>query len=355
LKIGIIGLPAGGKTTLFNALTGGAARTGAYGGGQLHVGVAQVTDPRVDALAAIFKPKKKTYATVDFADVPGLGSEEGGGAKRGADAIPASLQGADALLLVVRAFGDPGVPHPKGSVDPARDLADVRLDLVLRDMAVAERRLERLERSVALKKDPAEAAELAALKRVQAALDEGRPVSSVDLTEDEAHRLRGFGFLSGKPLLVAVNAGEEDIAKPASALGVAEEGAVVLCARLEEELAQLPEAEKADFLSGYGLERPARDRVVRASFALLGLICFLTVGEDEVRSWPIRRGDAALRAAGSIHSDLERGFIRAEVVSYEDFMKAGSIATAREKGALRLEGKDYAVKDGDILNIRFNV
>jgi len=355
LKIGIIGLPASGKTTLFNALTGGAARTGAYGGGQLHVGVAQVADPRVDALAAIFKPRKKTYATVDFADVPGLGTGEEGSAKRGADAIPPSLQGADALLLVARAFGDPGVPHPKGSVNPARDLAGVRLDLILRDMAVAERRLERLERSVALKKDPAEAAELAALKRVQASLDEGKPVSSAGLSEEEAHRLRGFGFLSAKPLLVAVNAGEEEIARTAAELGVAEEGAVVLCARLEEELAQLPEAEKADFLAGYGLERPARDRVVRASFALLGRICFLTVGEDEVRSWPIRRGDTALRAAGAIHSDLERGFIRAEVVSCEDFMRGGSMAAARDKGALRLEGKDYVVKDGDILNIRFNV
>lgn len=354
MKIGIIGLPASGKTTLFNALTGGAARTGAYGGGQLHVGVAQVADPRVDALSAIFRPRKKTYATVDFADVPGLGAEEG--ARRDADAIPPSLQGADALLLVVRAFGDPGVPHPKGSVDPARDLASVRLDLILRDMAVAERRLERLERSVALKKDPAEAAELAALKRVQAALDEGRPVSSLGLPEEEAHRLRGFGFLSEKPLLVAVNAGEAEIPRTAAELGLAgEKEAVVLCARLEEELAQLPGAEKADFLAGYGLERPARDRVVRASFALLGLICFLTVGEDEVRAWPLRLGATALRAAGTIHSDLERGFIRAEVVSCEEFMKAGSMAAARERGALRLEGKDYTVRDGDILNIRFNV
>ncbi|MEK6709782.1 MAG: DUF933 domain-containing protein [Nitrospinota bacterium] len=355
MKIGIIGLPASGKTTLFNALTGGAARTGAYGGGQLHVGVAQVADPRVDALSAIFKPKKTTYATVDFADVPGLGSEEGEGAKRGAEAIPPALQGADALLLVVRAFGGPGVPHPKGSVDPARDLAGVRLDLILRDMAVVERRLERLARTVPLKKDPAEAAELEVLKRVQAALDEGKTAASLGLPEEEMHRLRGFGFLSAKPLLVVVNAGEEDIAKPAAGLGVAEEGAIVLCARLEEELAQLPGAERADFLAGYGLERPARDRVVQASFALLGLICFLTVGEDEVRSWPLRRGDTALRAAGAIHSDLERGFIRAEVIAYGDFMKAGSLAAGRERGTLRLEGRDYAVRDGDILNIRFNV
>ena len=349
MKIGIIGLAAAGKTTLFNALTGGAASTGGYGAARVNIGAAHVTDPRVDALSAVFSPKKTTYAAVNFVDA-GVGD---GSAAKNAEAIPQALEGADALLVVVRAFEDAGVPHPKESIDPARDLADVRIDLLLRDLSVVDRRRERLAKLVRVKKDPAEAAEFALLTKIQETLEEGRPVRSLEMSEEEARIIKGFGFLSAKPLLVVVNVGEDQLGDAFSDLDG--ETPVALAARLEEELAQLPDEEQAEFLADYDLESSALDRVVQASFALLNLRCFFTVGEDEVRAWPVRAGTVALHAAGTIHSDLERGFIRAEVVTYADFMEAGSLSAARDRGTLRLEGKDYVVKDGDIFHVRFNV
>jgi GTP-binding protein YchF len=360
LKIGIIGLAASGKTTLFNALTGGEAETGGYGASQVHVGISQVADPRVDALTDIFNPKKKTYATVDFVDVPGMGEGRDGGPVRSeGETIPQSLQGADALLFVVRAFEDPGVPHPRESVDPARDLEDIRTDLILRDLSVVERRRERLKKLVAKKKDPDEVAEFELLGRHQETLDEGRPLIALELSNDEANRLRGFGFLSAKPILVVVNVGENQLDEPPETFGISQKEVgyepILVCAQLEAELSQISKEEQEDFLSDYGITHPARDRVILASFDLLGLQVFLTVGEDEVRAWPIRKGMNALRASGTIHSDLERGFIRAEVISYEDFIKAGSMSIARDRGVLRVEGKEYEVQDGEIMHVRFNV
>ena len=349
MKIGIIGLAAAGKTTLFNALTGGAASTGGYGAVRVNIGAAHVADARVDALSAVFSPKKMTYAAVNFVDA-GVGD---GGAAKNAEAIPQALEGADALLVVVRAFEDAGVPHPKESIDPARDLADVRIDLLLRDLSVVERRRERLEKLVRVKKDPAEAAEFALLTKIQETLEEGRPVRALKLGEEEMRIIKGFGFLSAKPLLVVVNVGEEQLGDAFGELDG--ETPVALAARLEEELAQLPGEEQAEFLADYDLKSSALDRVVQASFGLLDLRCFFTLGEDEVRAWPVRAGTIALHAAGTIHTDLERGFIRAEVVSYTDFMAAGSLSAARDRGTLRLEGKDYVVKDGDIFHVRFNV
>ena len=349
MKIGIIGLAAAGKTTLFNALTGGAASTGGYGAARVNIGAAHVADARVDALSAVFSPKKTTYAAVNFVDA-GVGD---GGAAKNAEAIPQALEGADALLVVVRAFEDAGVPHPKESIDPARDLADVRIDLLLRDLSVVERRRERLEKLVRVKKDPAEAAEFALLTKIQETLEEGRPVRALKLGEEEMRIIKGFGFLSAKPLLVVVNVGEEQLGDAFGELDG--ETPVALAARLEEELAQLPGEEQAEFLADYDLKSSALDRVVQASFSLLDLRCFFTVSEEEVRAWPVRAGAIALHAAGTIHSDLERGFIRAEVVSYTDFMAAGSLSAARDRGTLRLEGKDYVVKDGDIFHVRFNV
>ena len=349
MKIGIIGLAAAGKTTLFNALTGGAASTGGYGAVRVNIGAAHVADARVDALSAVFSPKKTTYAAVNFVDA-GVGD---GSAAKNAEAIPQALEGADALLVVVRAFEDAGVPHPKESIDPARDLADVRLDLLLRDLSVVERRRERLEKLVRVKKDPAEAAEFALLTKIQETLEEGRPVRALKLGEEEMRIIKGFGFLSAKPLLVVVNVGEEQLGDAFGELDG--ETPVALAARLEEELAQLPGEEQAEFLADYDLKSSALDRVVQASFGLLDLRCFFTLGEDEVRAWPVRAGTIALHAAGTIHTDLERGFIRAEVVSYTDFIAAGSLSAARDRGTLRLEGKDYVVKDGDIFHVRFNV
>ena len=349
MKIGIIGLAAAGKTTLFNALTGGAASTGGYGAARVNIGAAHVADARVDVLSAVFSPKKTTYAAVNFVDA-GVGD---GGAAKNAEAIPQALEGADALLVVVRAFEDAGVPHPKESIDPARDLADVRLDLLLRDLSVVERRRERLEKLVRVKKDPAEAAEFALLTKIQETLEEGRPVRSLEMSDEEERSVKGLGFLSAKPLLVVVNVGEEQLGDAFGELDG--ETPVALAARLEEELAQLPGEEQAEFLADYDLKSSALDRVVQASFGLLDLRCFFTVGEDEVRAWPVRAGTIALHAAGTIHTDLERGFIRAEVVSYTDFMAAGSLSAARDRGTLRLEGKDYVVKDGDIFHVRFNV
>ena len=354
MKIGIIGLAACGKTTLFNALTGSGAATGGYGASHANVGAAPVADARVDALSVIFKPRKTVRAAVNFVDAPGVGDADAAGR---AEAIPQALEGADALLALVRAFEDAGVPHSKESVDPARDLADVRLDLILRDLSVVERRLDRLARLARVKKDPAEEAERALLRRIRAGLEEGRPILSMGLDEEESRSVKGFGFLSAKPLLAVANVGEDQLEAGAEVFSSAMEGSapMALAARLEEELAQLPDEERAAFLADYALESSALDRVVQASFALLNLRCFFTVGEDEVRAWPIPAGTVALHAAGTIHSDLERGFIRAEVVSYADFMEAGSLAAARSRGTLRLEGKDYEVQDGDIMHVRFNV
>ena len=352
MKIGIIGPAASGKTTLFNALTGGAASTGGYGAARVNVGAAHVADARVDALSGVFQPRKTTYATVNFVDAPGVGD---GGAAKSVEAIPQALEGADALLVVVRAFGNSGIPHPKERVDPARDLADVRFDLMLRDLAVVERRMERLERLVRLKKDPAEVAEFTLLGRIREVLEEGRPVRAMELSEDEARAIRGFGFLSARPLLVVVNIGEDQLGDADAFSKLNGETPVVLAARLEEELAQLPADERAAFFVDYDLETSALDKVIRAAFSLLNLRCFFTVSEEEVRAWPVRAGAVALHAAGTIHSDMERGFIRAEVISYPDFMAAGSLSAARDKGTLRLEGKDYVVRDGDIMHVRFNV
>lgn len=352
MKIGIIGPPASGKTTLFNALTGGAASTGGYGAARVNVGAASVADARVDALSGVFRPKKTTHAGVNFVDAAGLGDA---GAARSSEAIPQALEGADALLVVVRAFEDAGVPHPKESIDPVRDMADVRFDLMLRDLSVVERRMERLEKLVRVKKDPAEAAEFALLGRIREMLEDSRPVRALNLGEEETRIIRGFGFLSAKPLLVVVNVGEDQPGEADAFSKLNGETPVVLAARLEEELAQLPADERGAFLADYALESSALDKVVQASFSLLNLRCFFTVGEDEVRSWPVRAGTIALHAAGTIHSDLERGFIRAEVISFPDFMAAGSLSAARDKGTLRLEGKDYVVRDGDIFHVRFNV
>ncbi|MFQ5894701.1 MAG: DUF933 domain-containing protein [Nitrospinota bacterium] len=367
MKVGIVGLPASGKSTLFRALTGARAEA-APGPHAPRLAAVPVADPRVDRLAALIRPKKVTYAQVEYAYVPGLGTGPAGRdravRRTEADAIPPALQAADALLLVLRAFEDPAVPHPRGSVDPARDLADAHLELLLRDLTVVERRAERLAKSIPKTGRAEEKEELALLERLRGELEGERPLRALSLSEEESPRLKGFGFLSAKPLLAVVNADEEQLrsgayAEPASALGIPSEepglASLTLCAKLEAELAELSLEDRAAFLEDYGIETPARERVVAVSLALLGLITFFTGNERELRAWTVPRGTTALRAAGTVHSDLERGFIRAEVLGWEDLLRLGGLAAAREKGQLRLEGKDYPVQDGDVIQVRFHV
>jgi len=346
MKAGLVGYSQSGKTTLFNALTG-LHKGGGGGRAQVNLGAIKVPDPRIDALSAIFKPKKTTYAEMHFVDVPG---PAGKGTGLDAEALKA-LAGVDAFCLVVRGF-----PAVDGTpVDPERELRDFDAELVLHDLALVEKRLDRLR-----KEGHKGTGEFHELERLHAHLDEGKPLRGMRWSDAEEKELVHFAFLSRRPLLVVVNVGEEAAAAlaPAAVERAARERdceVLSLCAAVEAEIAELAPAEQPEFLASIGLAEPAQARFIRAAYHLLDLISFFTVGEDEVRAWPIRRGDRAPRAAGRIHSDLERGFIRAEVVHYDDFIALGSESKARHEGKLRLEGKEYVVEDGDILNIRFAV
>jgi ribosome-binding ATPase len=346
MKAGLVGYARSGKTTLFNALTG-LHKGGAAGRGQVNLGAIKVPDPRIDALSAIFHPRKTTYAEMRFVDVPG---PSGKGTGLDAAALDA-LGEVDAFCLVVRGFpGLDGAP-----ADPARELADFDAELVLHDLGIVEKRLDRLR-----KEQRKGSGEFHELERVHAQLDQGSPLRVMRWSDAEEKELAHFGLLSRRPLLVVVNVPEASAAAPVPPeveAAARPRGAEVLslCAEVEAEIAQLDPADQPEFLRSLGVAEPARARFIRAAYRLLDLISFFTVGEDEVRAWPIRRGDRAPRAAGRIHSDLERGFIRAEVTHYDDFIALGSEAKARHEGKLRLEGKEYVVQDGDILNIRFAV
>jgi GTP-binding protein YchF len=346
MKAGLVGYAQSGKTTLFDALTG-QHRHGAAAGRGVNLGVIKVPDPRVDALAAIFKPKLTTFAEMHFVDVPGAAAK---GSGLDAESLRA-LAEVDAFCLVVRGFpGFDGAP-----ADPERELRDFDAEVVLHDLGLVEKRLERLAREH--KQGSAEHHEL---ERLHAHLEPGQPLRTMAWSAAEERELAHFALLSRRPMLVAVNVAEGAAAAPPPPgvlAAAAERGCEVLslCATLEAELADLPPADQPAFLASLGLAEPARARFIRAAYHLLQLISFFTVGEDEVRAWPMRRGDRAPRAAGRIHSDLERGFIRAEVMHYQDFMAAGSEARARADGKLRLEGKEYVVQDGDLMNIRSGV
>jgi hypothetical protein len=349
VKVGLTGFSGAGKTTVFNALTGLHARTGAGGDGRPNLGVIKVPDARVDRLAEIWTPRKTTYAEMSFVDFPPPRAAPQRRAVLDAETVT-QLRDADALVEVVRGFPDlTGAPATL-----AADLEAFGAELVLADLAVVEKRLERL------KKEKGHEREQAILERILPALEAGTPLRMVGLGADERTQLAGFAFLSLRPLLVVLNVAESEAAAvlPADVRARAEtEGAeaIVLSAQVEAEVAELEPGDRAAFLADLGLTESARDRFIRASYALLDLISFLTAGEDECRAWTIRRGTSALKAAGKIHSDIERGFIRAEVVSYDDFVRLGSEARCREAGKLRLEGKDYVVQDGDIVHFRFAV
>ena len=357
MKIGLVGLPKSGKTTLFNLLTGSSVATSRYDAGraELHTGIARVPDPRVDRLTALFKPRKTTFATFEVVDLAGIEKGDRGGLEA------KEFRNADALLHVVRAFPD----DARGAADPRRDVLDLELTLVLADLEVIERRLERLEASIKKQRKETEVREQELLGRLKTALEAETPLRAVAMTPDEARLVRGFTFLSQKPILHLVNVEEGAIAEGAGVVqryGLADVAARPqtrvgwVSAVIEAEIARLEGDEQQAFLADLGLAEPAINRVLRECFALLGLISFFTTGEDEVRAWPIPAGTRAQDAAGAVHSDIARGFIRAEVNGYEELVAAGgSFADLRARGQLRLEGKDYIVLDGEICHFRFNV
>lgn len=366
MQIAIVGLAGCGKTTVFNTLTRGHAETGGYGGLQLNVGVVKVPDQRLDKLAEVFKPKKIVHADVTYVDLPAPPASTEGHV--GAEELPAEhlarLRDSDALLHVVRAWDDPHHPHPAGSVDPARDLEQLDLEFILADLAMVDRRLERLKAS-GRHGTPAEREanerEEAILSRLKPALEAGRPIRDEALDEDEEKALRGYRFLTQKPVLVLLNVGEGDLAgEPALiekiAAGYQHRRAMVdaLSARIEMELGELEPDEAAVFMEELGLAESSLDRVIALSYRLVGLISFLTAGPDEVRAWPIPDGSNAVDAAGAIHTDLARGFIRAETIGYEDLLAIGSMAEAKKHGKVRSEGKTYRVRDGDVIEILFS-
>ena len=350
MKIGLVGFPGSGNTTVFSALTGLAAETGPGGGrGRTHVGVVKVPDARIDALAQLFQPKKTTYAEVRFTDVAG-------GAGAGARALDATTLAAmrevDAMVQAVRGFPDAAGRPPR----PAGELADFEAECVLADAEIAERRLGRLRKG----ERATFGRELELLERIHAHLDEGRALRSLELGEAEWAAFSGFAFLSRKPLLALLDVPEAEAGAdlPADVRDFCGERgvpAIVLSAPLEAEIAQLPPAERAAFAREMGLAEPAQGRFLREAYRLLDLVSFFTVGPHEVRAWTIRRGTRAQQAGGKIHSDIERGFIRAEIVEHDELLRLGTEAKAREAGKLRLEGKDYVVQDGDVAHFRFNV
>lgn len=355
MQTGIIGLPRVGKTSLFRILT--RARVDAHAApNQAHVGIARVPDARVAKLAEVFKPKKVTYATIEYVDIGGLQKDR---EKNSASLVP--LREADALAHVVRLFDDPAVPHEGGPLDAFRDIESVDIELMLNDLEQATKRIERVEKDLKKKKDPLLEAELHALTRCKSALEAETPLRELEFKPEEQKMLTGFMFLTLKPMLYVLNlsddeAGEADRAvekhKLEKLASKARTAIVPFCGKIEAELADLSDTEAAEMMAAYGLNESGRDRLIQASYRLLGLISFLTCGEPECRAWTIERGMNAQKAAGAIHSDIEKNFIKADVVNWQDLLDAGSFAAARERAKVRLEGKEYIVQDGDVILFR---
>jgi GTP-binding protein YchF len=355
MKTAIVGLPMVGKTSLFTILTGvhEATRVGLM---EARVGVTKVPDHRLEALAALFSPPKVTYATVEYLDFPAISKE----ALRNPSYL-ASLRNVDALAQVLRVFEDESVPHEHGSVDPLRDAAELETELVLSDLVVVEKRLDRLEKDRKKIKNPEFDREFELLERCKTMLENSEPLRNLELSSDDEKRIRGFMFLSQKPVLYVLNLGEEDAPKlrereeefRRGELGSKPRTAIAaVCGKIEAELAELPAEEASDYLASYGLTESGMQRMIGATYSLLGLMSFLTAGDTECRAWTIPSGSKAPQAAGAIHSDFEAKFIRAEVVNWKDLVDNGGYPGVRDKGMLRLEGKEYIVKDGDVLVIR---
>jgi len=364
MQIGIIGLPTSGKTTAFNALTGSHADTSIGGKKDPNRGVCFVPDPRVDRLAEIWNPKKTTYATIELTDVAGL--TKGAGKEKGfSDEFLGHLRDMEALMIVVRVFSSDTVPHPEGRIDPAADLETILAELYLADMTIIENRLSKLE--TMKKKDAARRKEYeqeeASLRRFIEALEKDRPITSVEPTPEEiTDYIRAFGLFSGREMMVLANVGDlthaeeqkrlEDLRAATAGRGLE---TVVMNAELEVEVRELPEEEWQEYFEANGLDGPATAEVIRAAYRALRQHSFLTGNENEVRAWTVAIGADAPTAAGCVHADMERGFIRAEVVSFEDLDREGSFEACKKAGKYRVEGKDYVVQDGDVVNFRFSV
>lgn len=366
LRLVIVGLPQSGKTTVFNALTRSEAVTGGFSTaeGEANLATVKVPDPRLDALTPLFNPKRIVPADVQYLDVAGLAKGVGESGMGGQ--LLGQLAQANALVLVVRAFEDDNVPHPETTVNPLRDLETLLLEFTFSDLGIVEKRIDRIDQTVGKlrgnEKEQYER-EREALVRCKAALEDGTPVREVELDDEEERLLRGFGFLTQKPLLVLFNVGESQLGEPADTLTAnareqfGRPGVEIhaLAGQIEMEIAQLDAEDAEMFMADLGISESSLDRVIRLSYDLLGLIAFFTVGPDENRAWTIRRGASAVEAASEIHSDIARGFIRAEIVAYDDLMATGSMAEAKKAGKLRLEGRAYIMQDGDIAHFLFNV
>ncbi len=358
MKTGIIGLPQVGKTSLFRILTKAHLSEHAYANPrEAHVGVAKVPDDRLDRLAAQYNPKKLTHASIEYVDVGAIGQEA-----LKESAYLGNLRNVDSLVHVVRAFEDPSIPHV-GDIDPLRDIKNVEFDLMVSDLGQVEKRLERLEKDLKKMRSPELERENELLQRAKAHLESERPLREMEMTPEDKKRIRGFMFLSEKAMLYVLNVSEsshlgEDLGNAVAKHKLTEvasrpnAAATAVCGKVEAELAEMTDEDAAEFLSSYGLKESGLVRLVRTTYQLLGLISFFTIGEDECRAWTIPRNSRAVEAAGAIHSDLEKHFIRAETIRWDALLEAGSEANARARGTLRLEGKDYIVQDGDVLHIR---